>query len=179
MSLWTPPGTDLGEFAPPEPDPRMTAFNGGFDEHGEPRPMTYRRLKEHADSWVITSTTPEGPATLLKTARDAFALSYYCYEQLAVAAGHSLFGVEVALKLRLERGGSFQSLIAIALDEELISSDVADVVDTGRAIRNRFVHEGKQPAWTFGLADGVIGASYRLVSELYPEPCYTEAAASV
>ncbi len=166
MGLWTPPGTDLGELAPPEPDPRMVTFSGGFDEYGEPRPMTYRRLREHADSWVITTTTPEGPATLLKTARDMFALSFYCYEQLVVAAAQSLFGVEVALKLRLGRKGGFQHLIQVALNGGLISSEVADIVDTGRAIRNDFVHEGKQPVWTFGLADNVIGASYRLVSDL-------------
>lgn len=169
MSLWTPPGTDLGELAPPETDPRMANFCGGFDEHGQSRPMTYRRLREHADTWVITSTTPDGAATLLKTARDMFALSFYCYEQLVVAASHSLFGVEVALRLRLDRERGFQNLISGALSEGLISSEVADIVDTGRTIRNRFVHEGEQPVWTFGLADSVIGASYRLVSELYPE----------
>ncbi|GGU46777.1 hypothetical protein GCM10010178_43990 [Lentzea flava] len=62
MSLWTPPGADLSEFAAPEPDPRMVRFGGGFDQDGQPRPLTYRRLKECADSWVITSATPEGPA---------------------------------------------------------------------------------------------------------------------
>jgi hypothetical protein len=147
----------------------MVHFSGGVDEHGQARPMTYRRLKEHSDSWLITSTTPEGPATLLTTARAMFALSFYCYEQLVVAASHSLFGVEVALKLRLDRADGFRSLIEGALADGLITAEVADIVDTGRIIRNRFVHEGKQPTWTFGVADRVIGASYRLVRELYPE----------
>jgi hypothetical protein len=147
----------------------MVEFCGGLDDRGHPRPMTYRRLRQHADAWVITSKTPEGPTTLLKTAQDMFALSFYCYEQLVVAASHSLFAVEAALRLRMRSNATFKNLIDAAIDEGLISSEVAELVDTGRNIRNRFVHEGKHPVWTFGLADGVIGASYRLVSELYPE----------
>jgi hypothetical protein len=77
MNLWTPPGVDLGEFAGPEPDPRMTNFLGGLDANGQPLPMTYRRLRAAADDWIITDATPEGPARLLKAARDMFALGFY------------------------------------------------------------------------------------------------------
>ncbi|MBB5157405.1 hypothetical protein [Saccharopolyspora phatthalungensis] len=169
MSLWTPPGAELGEFALPEPDPRMVKLRGGVDEHCQSCPLTYGRLKACAESWIITSTTPEGPATLLRTARGMFALGFYLYEQVSVACVQSIFAVEVALKQRLERGGSFNDLINIALDEGLVSAHVADIVKTGRVLRNRFVHEGRQPVWTFGMADEIIGASYRLVGELYPE----------
>jgi hypothetical protein len=68
MNIWTPPGADLGEFARPEPDPRMASFLGGLDANGQPLPMTYRRLRAVADDWIITKATPEGPARLLKAA---------------------------------------------------------------------------------------------------------------
>jgi hypothetical protein len=77
------PGADLGEFAGPEPDPRMAGFLGGLDANGQPLPMTYRRRRAAADDWIITKATPEGPARLLKAARDMFALGYYFYELVA------------------------------------------------------------------------------------------------
>jgi hypothetical protein len=75
MNLWTPPGADLGEYGCPEPDPRMMNFIGGLDAHGQPLPMTYRRLRAAADEWIITEATPDGPARLLRAARDMFALA--------------------------------------------------------------------------------------------------------
>jgi hypothetical protein len=99
-----------------------------------------------------------------------FPLGFYLYEQVSVASAQSIFAVEVALKQRLEQGGNFQALINAALAQGLISADVADIVHTGRRLRNKFTHEGKQPVWTFGMADQIIGASHKLVSGLYPEP---------
>lgn len=169
MNLWIPAGADLGEFAPPDPDPLMVNFIGGFDQQGRERPMTYRRLRDVADSLTITSTTPDGPATLLETAREMFALSFYQYNMLLASATFSIFAVEAALKVRLGAQGGFQALIRTATAGGLITSDVADVVDTGRHIRNNFVHEGAKPLWSFAMAYNGIGASYRLVRELYPE----------
>ena len=170
-TLWTPPGADLGEFAGPEPDPRMRNFIGGLDERGQPLPMTYRRGRLLADEWVITTATPEGPATLLKAARDMFALGYYSYELVACSNAWSLFGVEAALKLRLGAPEKtfFSKLVKNAVDTGLMSEHLADLLDTGRDIRNRFVHEGKQPVWTLGMAAGVIGTSFQIVAELYPD----------
>jgi len=169
MSLWTPPGADLGEFDPPQPDPIMVNFSGGFDQDGHPRPMTYRRLKEVADTLTITSTTPEGPASLLGVARNMFALSFYCYQMLAASAANSIVAVESALKVRLASNARFNVLIDKAVEEGLVAPDTADVVHAGRQIRNNYFHEGKLPQWTFAMAHNGIGASYRLVRELYPE----------
>jgi hypothetical protein len=169
MHLWIPPGADVGESAPPAPDPMMVKFIGGFDGQGRARPMTFRRLKEVADSLVITSTTPEGPATLLATGRDMFALAFYQYKLLFASASFSIFAVEAALKLRLGLRANFHSLVRKATEDGLITAEVADVVEAGRRIRNNFVHEGKLTQWTFGMAFNGVGASYRLVGELYPE----------
>ena len=61
----------------------MTNFLGGLDANGQPLPMTYRRLRAAADDWIITDATPEGPARLLRAARDMFALGFYAYELVA------------------------------------------------------------------------------------------------
>lgn len=55
-----------------------------------------------------------------------------------------------------------------AREQGLLNDDLADILDTGRELRNRFVHEGEQPTWTLGMAAGVIGASFKIVAELYP-----------
>lgn len=171
MSLWTPPGADLGEFAGPEPDSRMSNFIGGLDDQGQPLPMTYRRGRSVADGWIITTATPEGPATLLKAALDMFALGYYSYELVACSNAWSLFEVEAALKLRLGASEKtpFGKLIRQAKEAGLVSEHLADLLDTGREIRNRFVHEGRQPTWTLGMAAQVIGTSFQIVSDLYPD----------
>ena len=77
--------------------------------------------------------------------------------------------MEAALKLRLERRADFKTLITLAEERGLVRPGAGDFMDTGRQIRNRFVHEGKQSPWTFGLADGVMRTSHILVAELYPD----------
>lgn len=166
-----PPGADLGEMTGPEPDSRMIHFLGSIDGYGQPLPMTYRRLRARADTYTITRATPDGPRNLLKTARDMFALGFYSYEMVAAAAAWSIFAVEAALKCRLEAGSNIamQRLIDIAKKRGLVSEHLTDILDTGRRIRKEFVHQGVQPTWTFGMADMVIGASFKIVAELYPD----------
>jgi hypothetical protein len=170
MNLWTPRGADLGEFDGPKPDPRMSNFIGGRDASGLPVPMTYRRLRAAADDWIITEATPEGPARLLKAAQDMFALGYYSYELVACSNAWSIFAVEAALKPRLgaDEKAPFRTLITQARSRGLIDDHLADVLHTGRDLRNRFVHQGEQPTWTFGMAAQIIGASFKIVAELYP-----------
>jgi hypothetical protein len=171
VPLWTPPGVDLGENAPPDADSRMMHFGGGVGSQGEVLPITYRRLHKYAhDNFVITATTPDGPARLLKAARDMFCLAFYSYELVACSASWSIFGVEAALKLRLgvERAVPLVQLVAKAREQGIVSDYAADILDAGRQIRNNFVHQGIQPAWTFGMASRAIGASFKMVAELYP-----------
>jgi hypothetical protein len=169
MALWTPPNADLGEFDGPRPDPRMRNFIGGFDANGQPVPITYSRMRSASDDWLITSTTPDGPANLLKAAKDMFALGFYSYELIASSCAWSITAVEAALKLRLaEPRYSFDRLIKLAVERDLIAESLADILDAGRQIRNRFVHEGTQPLWTLGMASNAIGTSFKVVSELYP-----------
>lgn len=82
----------------------------------------------------------------------------------------SIFAVEAALRPRLGAGGRAQlsRLIKRAREQGLVSEQLADTVNTGRELRNRFVHGSEQPIWSFGMAAQVIGASFKIVTELYP-----------
>ncbi|MBL7488394.1 hypothetical protein I6A60_07190 [Frankia sp. AgB1.9] len=168
-SLWVPPDADLGELAGPEPDLRMVHFGGDFDASGLPLPMTYRKLHDHAATWPVTVATPAGPASLLKLSREQFALAFYAYELAASAVAWSIFAVEAALKLRLEKTASLHGLIRTAMQEGLIEPDTADVLDAGRQLRNKLVHGGHQPAMTFAMSDGALRTSHLVVAELFPD----------
>jgi hypothetical protein len=149
----------------------MENFAGGFDANGQVLPLTYMRMRAAAEDWIITRSTPEGPATLLKASRDMFCLGYYSYELVACSNSWSIFGVEAALKVRFNasKGTSFSKLVKTAHDQGLVSDYLADILETGRDLRNRFVHEGKQQLWTLGMAGVVIGASFRIVADLFPD----------
>jgi len=148
----------------------MRNFVGGFDADGQPVAMTYVRMRKAADEWVITDSTPDGPACLLKAAKDMFALGFYSYELVACSCAWSITAVEAALKLRVNapQKSSFDRLIKLAVEQNLVSAHLADILDTGRQIRNKFIHEGKQPVWTLGMAGNAIGSSFQIVGQLYP-----------
>jgi hypothetical protein len=99
-----------------------------------------------------------------------FALGFYSYELVACSHAWSIFAVEAALKLRLgaEETTQFSRLIKRAREQDLVSDHLADILNTGQELRNRFVHGGEQPTWSFGMAAQVIGASFKIVTDLYP-----------
>ncbi|TDD57689.1 hypothetical protein E1263_22620 [Kribbella antibiotica] len=121
MTLWTPPGADLGEHAGPTPDERMRLFIGGLDSQGRPVPATFRRFQKQTETWPVTATTPEGPAMLLKTSREMFAHGFYVYEFIATSCAWAINAVETALKLRLEQPGSFKELITATQERGILS----------------------------------------------------------
>jgi hypothetical protein len=147
----------------------MQNFIGGFGQDGQPKPMTFLALQRHTDTWPVTKATPEGPAMLLRLSREMFAHAFFVYEFAAASCAWSLFGVEAALKLRLQKNASLKELIELAEERGLIRPGSGEIVDAGRKIRNRFVHEGKQPAWTFGMADRALRSSHIIVAELFPD----------
>jgi hypothetical protein len=147
----------------------MVHFIGGLDAHGRALPMTFRRLKQQAETWPVTAATPAGPAALLKTAREMFAHGFYVYEFVAASCSWAVNAVEAALKLRLEQQGSFRSLIAAAEDGGILQPGTGAALHAGRDIRNGFVHEGTQPVWTFGMADQALRTPHFIVAELYPD----------
>jgi hypothetical protein len=96
-------------------------------------------------------------------------LGFYSYELVACSHAWSIFAVEAALKLRLgaDEKTQFSRLVKRAREQGLVSDHLADILSTGRRLRNKFVHRGEQPTWSFGMAAQVIGASFKIVTELY------------
>jgi hypothetical protein len=153
----------------PEPDARMTNMIAGFDDQGQIRPMTYRVMLELTQTWPVTTATPDGPAALLKAARDMFALGFYSYELMASASVWSLFAMEAALRLRLESTAPLAKLIELAAERNLIPKGSDGALDAGRQVRNRVVHGGLQPVWSVGMAGPVMRTSHAVVAELFPD----------
>ena len=79
---------------------------------------------------MITEATPEGPARLLRAARDMFALGFYSYELVACSNAWSIFAVEAALKLRLgaDEKTPFRTLVMQARGQDLINDHLADIL---------------------------------------------------
>lgn len=155
----------------PGPDPRWVNFIGGFDDHGQPRPMTYLALVTLTDQWSITESTPGGVAGLLGTTRATFALAWFHYELLVVSVTWSLLAVEAALRDRLavDEKPPLKSLLNLAAERVLLSSQDIDRLDAGRELRNHLAHAKDQQAWTVGMAAPVVGASHHAVTLLYPD----------
>jgi hypothetical protein len=155
--------------SPPQPDRRMVNFIG-LNSGGH---TGYHELCRRARTWPTTAATPPGPAELLSTSRDLFALGYYAYSLFAVAGTWSILAIEAALKLRLDvpRMSSFRSLVRKAELAGLLPPHGWDHerLDAGRQLRNRTVHGESQQLWTPAMAESVVGASHEVVATLYPD----------
>ena len=132
----------------------------------------YHALRVQAANWPVTSSTPEGPASLLRTSRDLYAQSYYAYPLIAVAVVWSVFGVEAGLRARFDadRKRPLKSLVRQAEEEQLLPPTgwEDERLDAGRELRNRIIHTGDQPAIPPAMARSLIVASHELVAALFP-----------
>jgi hypothetical protein len=160
MTLWVPRGSIIVPDSSPEVDSRMVNFLG--------------LLVRRAGSWPTTETTPDGPASLLRTSRESFCFGYYAYSLLAVAGTWSVLAVEAALRLKLgaDRRDNFKDLTRQAERSGLLPSPGWDNgrLDAGRELRNRTVHGETQQLWTPAMAEEVLRASHEAVAALFPHP---------
>jgi hypothetical protein len=149
------------------PDSRIAQFIGGFDDAGQPLPITAFSLQQVTAKWPTSRSTPTGIADLLDVSRKLFAHGFFVYEFISVGVHWSLLAVEAALKARLESGESFHNLINRAQREALLDDDAADRLHAGRKIRNDLSHPDGQKAWNIGVAASMIQASHKVVAELF------------
>ena len=168
MTQWIPHGQILVPDTAPYADIRMINFTGlnGGGHTG------YHELRRRAGSWPTTSATPSGPAELLKTSRDSYALGYYAYSLFAVAGTWSILAVEAALKLKLNtaRNSNFKNQSEGLGSRTPASRGLENGrLDAGRQLRNRTLHGESQQVWTPAMAESVIAASHEAVVSLYPD----------
>jgi hypothetical protein len=151
------------------PDRRTLIFAGDIDEHGRPLPMTVEVLRARTEKWPVSERTPAGVAALLSRSRQMFVDGYYTYENFMDAVIRSLQAVEAALRVRLHAGESvsFARLIEQAKAHGLVGDDAQDVLHAGRHFRNSQIHATSLPALNPAMAAGMIGASHKLVAELF------------
>jgi hypothetical protein len=169
VTLWMPPGADLGADGPPEPDSRMVNFAGlnGGGHSG------YHELRRQAAEWPTTSATPRGPADLLSTSRDCYVQGYYAYALFAVGGVWSVTAVEAALRIKLDadRKTKLSELVKTAERAGYLPERGWDDgrLDAGRQLRNATMHGDNQQLWTPAMAGGVIAASHEAVASLFSD----------
>jgi hypothetical protein len=85
------------------------------------------------------------------------------------AVTRSLQAVEAAFRVRLNagKGPSFAQLINQAKARGLVGDDAHEVLHLGRKFRNSQIHATNLPALNPAMAAGMIGASHKLVAELF------------
>jgi len=155
-----------------EPDARWKHMVAGIDADGKPLPVTAERLAAVASTWSTSSGSPPGVRALLRTSRSLWALAWYDYELLAVAASWSLIAVEAAFRERLHAhtGARLASLMKKAVETDLISREWSERLDAGRRLRNSLAHARQQNIWPLGTSEPVIRTSHEVVAVLFPEP---------
>lgn len=153
-------------------DARWKHMVAGIDAYGNPIPMTAERLAAVTSAWPTSSATPPGVSALLRTSRSLWALAWYDYELLAVAASWSLIAVEAAFRERLHAhtGARLASLIKNAVEADLISLEWSERLDAGRRLRNSLAHARQQNIWPLGTSEPVIRTSHEVIAVLFPEP---------
>ena len=133
--------------------------------------MAVEVLRGRTEKWPRSSHTPDGVAALLARSRQLYVDGYFTFENFMDATTRSLQAVEAALRVRLDAGSkaSFAALIDRARVDGLVNDDVQEILHLGRRFRNDQVHATTMTAITPAIAAGMIGASHKLVAELFAE----------
>ncbi|MFC5804271.1 hypothetical protein [Streptomyces formicae] len=126
-------------------------------------------MHEIVDLIEIPAGLPERAISVLTTARELIRFSYYRHEFNTVGVATSIMAVEAALS-ETYGAGSLNDHLKRALEEGTLTAEQADILNTGRQIRNAYSH-GKTThvAMTPALALQMVSASIRLISELTSE----------
>jgi hypothetical protein len=152
-----------------EPDSRSLNFAGDVDEQGRPLPMSVEVLRARTEKWPVSGHTPQGVAALLTRSRQMYVDGYYTYDNFMDAVTRSLQAVEAALRERFNAGTrpTFAQLIDRAETEGIVTDAAQEILHLGRRFRNDQIHATNLPALNPVIAAGMIGASHKLVAEIF------------
>lgn len=152
-----------------EPDSRTLNFAGDVDELGCPLPMSVGVLRARTEKWPVSDRTPQGVANLLARSRQMYVDGYYTYDNFMDAVTRSLQAVEAALRERFNAGvrPTFAQLIDRAKAEGIVIDDAQEILHLGRRFRNDQIHATNLPALNPAIAARMIGASHKLVAEIF------------
>lgn len=114
----------------------------------------------------VPASVPINTARAFDTARELIRFSYYHFEFAAVAVATSIIAIEAALRERYG-GGNLASLIRRGLEDGTINAEQADLLNTGRSIRNRYAHgETAHPALPIPFAVRMVSTSLDVIVSL-------------
>ncbi|MFF1872596.1 hypothetical protein [Kitasatospora herbaricolor] len=120
---------------------------------------------------VLPAHAPASVTSVLETSRELIRHSYYRYEFTTVAVAFSLFALEAALATHLASKKPLKEQIDLAAARNVISEDLRERLQYGRAIRNKLSH-GKTTgaALTPAMAVPMVRAAFDTAALLYPDP---------
>lgn len=110
-------------------------------------------------------------AAQLARSRQIFVDDYYTFENFIDAVTRALQAVEAALRVRFDVGSTvnFAKLIDQAKHEGLVDDYAHEILHISRGLRNRLIHATTVPVLHPAMAARAIGASHKLVAELFGE----------
>lgn len=132
---------------------------------------TPETVDEVIATFARTDATPHDVASLLDLAHKLLRTSVVHYEFAALAVEKSLQALERAARIRLgvDDRMHFKPLIDHLAKEVSLSEEEADILDTGRQIRNFFAHPATAPGFPLVMATSMLRTSHRLIAALFPD----------
>jgi hypothetical protein len=157
----------------PQRDVRWKNMLGGRNDFGLIVPMSFEVLSNLAAEWVEI-LPPEfgedhGPIALLRMARSLFAYAWFDYEFMTVACLIAFQAMEAAFHVLYPEASEktpCKKLVRDACADGTLSSDLADIAETGVELRNAFSHPMTHAALTLPMAVSMLETTHRLVALL-------------
>ena len=153
----------------PIPDARWKNIVGHVSGAGTVNMMKYADLKHLSDGWA--TIVPEdfeldGPTAILRTSRSLFALSWFDYELMVVAALVCFQALESAFRVLYRDAGEsapLRSLVKRARHDGDLEPQFADIADTAVELRNLLSHPRGAAAFSVGVGASMLENTHRLV----------------
>jgi hypothetical protein len=138
--------------------------------------LTRENLAAVTASFVRTSATPDGVASLLGEARRLLVGASHAYDNFAVAPLKALQAADLALKLRVGLPSTDKRTLGKVLEYERQSCPVLSSVRRewytkfALRFRNKLSHPDESIAFSPGMSVPIVESVHEAVAELYPDP---------
>jgi hypothetical protein len=137
--------------------------------------LTRENLAAVTASFVRTSATPDGVASLLGEARRLLVGASHAYDNFAVAPLKALQAADLALKLRVGLPSNDKRTLGKVLEYERQSCPVLSSVrrewytEFALHFRNKLSHPDQSIAFSPGMSVPMVESVHEAVAELYPD----------
>ena len=119
---------------------------------------------------LVDPVVPRGIAELLATSRELLSHSWFRYEFMAIACLVAFEAVEATLRQTVypfaKPDTPFEALVDQAVKERHLGADVGERLKAGPRLREGLAQRGGQAAYTFAIAEPIVGFCHTVVSRL-------------